>query len=88
MPKYTLGDVLESEGDIERRMARIYKKLEQLAIHVGRQLTKEERDEVLDIVHEYTPKDSDGYYLVPIIPFEKAWQIYKLKKWKLRNVLQ
>ncbi len=85
LPKYTLGDIIESEGVLERKMARIYKKLEQLEIHVGRKLTKKERDDVLDIVHEYTPRDSEGYYLVPIIPFERAWQIYRLTKWKLEK---
>jgi hypothetical protein len=53
--------------------------MEQLEALTGRELTEKEQSAILDIVDDYTPKDNNGDYLGPTIPFEKAWEIYELK---------
>lgn len=47
---------------------------------IGRDLTAKEQSAILDIVDDYTAKDSDGNYLGEIMPFDKAWEIYELKQ--------
>lgn len=54
--------------------------LERLSDYAGHELSEREQSAILDIVDEYTPKDDDGNYLGPTIPFEKAWDIYELKQ--------
>ena len=53
--------------------------LDNLSDFVGRDLTVKEQSRILDIVDDYTPKDDDGNYQGPPIPFEKAWRIYELE---------
>ncbi len=54
--------------------------LDDLSSYLGRDLTDSEQSELLDIVDEYTPKDDDGNYLGGLMPFDKAWEIYEMKK--------
>lgn len=74
--KYTLSDFLQEKDNL----AEIDERFEALSAHIGRLLTKEETDDILDIVDEYTPKNENGNYLYPLIPFEYAWEIYEIKK--------
>ena len=46
-------------------------------------MTEEEEIAILEIVDEYTPKDKDGDYLVSLLPFEYAWEIYENKNEEL-----
>lgn len=56
-------------------------RIEDLSSELGRDLTPDEESSLLDIVDEYTPKNSDGSYLGgDTIPFDKAWEIYELKQ--------
>lgn len=83
MPKNHSPEIVE---ELERRLAEkarieenervIDDRLEYLARVAGRELTEEEQCGVLDIVDEYTPKDENGNYTGPVIPFLTAWKIY------------
>ena len=53
--------------------------LDNLSDFVGRDLTEKEQSRILDIVDDMTPKDEDGNYQGPPIPFEKAWRIHELE---------
>lgn len=64
---------------LQANEAIIDENFEDLADFIGRELTDKEVTAVLDIVDDYTPKGADGNYLGPVIPFEKAWEIYELK---------
>ena len=64
--------VAENESTIDQN-------LELLEDYVGRELTEAEQSAILDIAEEYTPKDDDGNFMGPLIPFEKAWDIYEMK---------
>lgn len=53
---------------------------ESLSEFVGRDLTAKEQSAVLDIVDEFTPKQSNGNYVKDaLFPFEKAWEIYDMR---------
>jgi len=65
--------------DIIKNVAEIDKNLDALAKHIGRTLTDEEQEAVLDIVDEFMPKNEDGNYFWPLISFEKAWEVYELR---------
>lgn len=55
--------------------------METLSEKLDRELTAKEQSAILDIVDEYTPKDSNGNYIEnAMISFEKAWEIYELKQ--------
>lgn len=54
--------------------------LEDLTDLVGRNLTEDEQSGILDIVDEFTPKDSEGNYLGAILPFDKAWEVYEMRQ--------
>jgi len=70
----------EEQQRIEINLSTIDENFEELSDVLGRQVTEKEQSAVLDIVDEYTPKDSDGNYLGVTLPFHKAWEIYELKK--------
>lgn len=56
-------------------------RLDELADNLGRDLSPTEEEALLDIVDEYTPKDSSGNYLGgDTISFEKAYEIYELQQ--------
>lgn len=57
-------------------------RLEELTEKIGRELTENEEDAVLDIVDEYTPTGEDGKYLGEILSFDKAWEVYELRQQK------
>lgn len=65
---------------IETNVAAIDDSFESLAEYVGRDLTAKEQSAILDIVDDFTPKDAQGNYAGPLIPFEKAWEMYELKQ--------
>lgn len=65
---------------IVKNVAEIDKNLAALAIHVGRPLTDDEQGAALDIVDEFMPKDEKGGYYWPLISFEKAWEVYEMRK--------
>jgi hypothetical protein len=50
-----------------------------LAKSIGRELTSNEEEAILDIVDELSPKDEDGFYLTELIPFDYAWKVYKAR---------
>lgn len=64
---------------IESNVATIDDNFENLSDYVGRELTAKEQSAILDIVDDFTPKDEYGRYAGPLIPFEKAWEMYELK---------
>ncbi len=80
LPKYTLTDVIVDDAVIENNEAEIDRRFENLAAYVGRKLTEEEQEAILDIVDECTPKDGKGYYRGPLVPFDYAWKIYENQK--------
>ncbi|MEI6378096.1 MAG: hypothetical protein WCO55_00410 [Candidatus Falkowbacteria bacterium] len=57
----------------------IDKKLEELEELIGRDLKEFEESAILDIVDELTPKRADGKYIVDLLPFDYAWEIYKAR---------
>lgn len=80
--KYTFSDWLDEQESlrVNENIGIIDKHLSGLCDYLGRLLTEEETNDILDIVDEYTPKDKDGDYLGPLLPFEYAWEIYKIQK--------
>ncbi len=60
-------------------METIDNSFESLSEFVGRDLTAKEQSAILDIVDEFMPKDENGNYAGPLIPFEKAWEYYEVK---------
>jgi hypothetical protein len=79
---YTVSEILKAQEALrmEYGIAMIDKNLEELADSVGRLLTVQETSDILDVVDEYTPKDKDGNYLGPMLPFDYAWVIYQIKR--------
>ncbi len=53
--------------------------MEELEELIGRYLKEFEENAVLDIVDELTPEGADGKYLVDLLPFDYAWEIYKAR---------
>lgn len=82
IPRYTLDDLIQRQEAlrINDNVSEIDDRLEDLTEYLGRELTEDETSAILDIVDEYTPKDSDGNYLVGLIPFDYAWEVYQAKK--------
>lgn len=74
------GERLAEERRTEQNIDLIDDQLDDLQADVGRALTEKEQSDLLDIVDEYTPKDENGDYAGPLMPFDKAWGIYELKK--------
>lgn len=70
---------------LEVNVATIDDNFEDLSAFVGRDLTSKEQSAVLDIVDDFTPKDEYGRYAGPLIPFEKAWEMYELKNNSARS---
>lgn len=64
---------------IESNVATIDDNFDELSSLIGRDLTAKEQSEILDIVDDYTAKDSYGNYAGEVMPFDKAWEIYELK---------
>ena len=73
----------QEENRTKENLDTIETNLEDLSAKVGRDLTKKEEEALLDIVDDYTPKDEEGNYIGATIPFDKAWEIYELKREKL-----
>lgn len=67
--------VRENVGEIDER-------LEDLSVTLGRDITEDEEEAILDIVDDYTPKDEDGNYEGALLPFDKAYEIYELRQAK------
>lgn len=65
---------------IESNVETIDENFENLSDFVGREITAKEQSAILDIVDDFTPKDTNGSYAGPLIPFEKAWEMYELKQ--------
>ena len=85
-PKITFEELAHVKEDMEaeKNMAIIDEKLEDLKDflkeYYDKNLTEYEESRVLEIVDEYTPKKKDGNYLVDLLPFEYAWEIYEAEK--------
>lgn len=71
---------IKQQQRIESNVATIDDSFEDLSDYIGRELTAKEQSAILDIVDDFTPKDSYGRYAGPLIPFEKAWEMYELKQ--------
>lgn len=71
---------IEQRERIDSNVAVIDDNFDALSDFVGRDLTVKEQSAILDIVDEYTAKDSDGNYQGAVMPFDKAWEIYELKQ--------
>lgn len=70
----------QQQERINENVATIDDNFEDLSAFVGRNLTAKEQSAILDIVDDYTAKDSEGNYQGAIMPFDKAWEIYELKQ--------
>jgi hypothetical protein len=88
LPKFTAEDMfavlLEERAAEELRQQEenigiIDRCLNDLEVMIGREITEDEELGILDIIDEYTPKKENGNYLGPLLPFDYAWKIYKLK---------
>jgi hypothetical protein len=88
LTRYTLADLLRQQEALrlKENVSEIDERLEDLVEYLGRELTEDETSAILDIVDEYTPKDKDGNYLVELLPFEYAWEIYEAKKSVGKNI--
>lgn len=73
-------DPENEEKRMESNLEEIEERIKQLSKNIGRKLTDDEENDILDIVDEYTPKKENGKYLVELLPFEYAWLIYDAKK--------
>lgn len=71
---------------VKDNVAEIDERLEDLVEYLGRELTEGETSAILDIVDEYTPKDSKGNYLIELLPFDYAWRVYEAKKSIGKNI--
>lgn len=65
---------------ISRNEAYLDDTIEELSDELGRDLTTSEESALLDIIDEYTPTGPDGKYLGEILPVEKAWEIYEMRR--------
>jgi len=72
-PKQEKLRIIDNTTTIDNR-------LKSLATYVGRKLTEDEEEQILTIVDKLTPKKKDGNYLVDLLPFNYAWEIYMTKK--------
>jgi hypothetical protein len=81
LQRYTLDDLFREQEvlRVKDNVAIIDELLEDLEAEIGRKLSEDETSAVLDIVDEYTPKDNKGNYLVELLPFDYAWEIYQAK---------
>ncbi len=71
---------IRQQARINENLSVIDENFEDLSAYVGRELTDKEQAAVLDIVDDFTPKDDYGRYAGPLIPFDKAWEMYELKQ--------
>lgn len=67
----------QQEEAVQQSLSVIEEGLETVSALAGRDLSEKEKEKILDIIDEYSPKDKDGNY-VAHIPFEKAWDIFKV----------
>jgi hypothetical protein len=88
LPKFTAEDMFEmlfeerkivEKKRTEENIDIINERFRDLSAVLGKELTGDEESAILDIVDEYTPKDKDGNYLYPLLPFDYAWKIYRIK---------
>jgi hypothetical protein len=81
-PEYTLENILKSldETRLSEKEKIIDEKLAELEEMLDRKLSENEAMEILEIVDEYTPKDKKGNYLVDLLPFDYAWEVYKARR--------
>jgi hypothetical protein len=70
-----------SKSEIEANERNIDRKLEDLSLTLGRDITSEEEEEVLSIADQYSPVGEDGKYLSgEPLPLDRAWEIYEMKQ--------
>lgn len=70
----------EQEEIINQRVESFDRAFEELSVVEGKDFTDEEQVALLDIVEEYSPKDSDGKLIGDfLLPLDRAYEIYKLK---------
>lgn len=60
----------QNEKEIDERF-------QDLEDYLGRPLSDEEAEAVLDIAADLTPEGDDGKFAGPLVSFEKAWNIYE-----------
>ena len=70
---------LTEEAMIKYYEDSIDRDLNDLAKNLGRKLTEQEYDGLLDIVSEYSPKDKEGY-IFDYLPFDYALKLYRMKR--------
>lgn len=69
----------EQEQIVQQNLDYIETNITNLEETIGRKLTESEESSILDIQDEFTPKDSDGNYIAPLLDAEKAYEIYTLR---------
>lgn len=68
------------EAQLETQSAEeITNSLDDFQAQAKRTLSKAERNSILDIMDEFTPKDEHGNYAAPLLAVEKAAEIYDLR---------
>lgn len=70
---------IEQEQVAKQNLDYIESNIARLEESLGKKLTEAEESSILDIQDEFTPKDSDGNYVAPLLDAEKAYEIYTLR---------
>lgn len=70
----------QEQSKIATNLDTIDNRLDALADALGRDLSENEQIAILDIIDDYTPKDSSGKYAGELLPFDKAYEIYEMKQ--------
>ena len=73
---------VEREEALQENLKSIDDELNNFSNTLGRKLTETEESAILDIQDEFTQKDKDGNYLVPLLSPEKAFEIHTLRQEK------
>ena len=73
----------EQEESTKENLKVIDENLAGLSEELGRKLTETEESSILDIQDEFTQKDEQGNYLVPLLPADKAFEILTLRNEKV-----
>lgn len=70
-----------SSSFLEENERTIDKKIEDLSLNLGRDITPEEEERVLSIADKYSPVGTDGKYLSgEPLPLDRAWEIYEMEQ--------
>lgn len=70
-----------SRSEIEANERVLEDKIEDFSLSLGRDLTSDEEEAVLEIADKYSPVGQDGKYLSgEPLPLDRAWEIYEMQQ--------